>query len=339
MSEAAALRVGVVGAGAMGGDHLARLAHRTHGAEVVAVVEPDPDRRQAALATAPGASGFACLEEAIKGAALEAVVIASPSAGHEADVTSALEAGLAVLCEKPLARDAAAAHRIVDAEERLERPWVQVGFMRRFDAEYDGLRELIASGSAGRLLLLHCVHRNPGVSDAATEAGMITDSAVHELDIVPWLASSPIRSVEVRRGRPNSLSPAHLREPLLVLIELESGVLADVEINMGAHFGYQVTTEAVLERGLGRIGLTAGLQLWQDGRVSVVEHQGFLTRFRAAYDREVQEWVDAARRGTIGGPSAWDGYLAALACDAGLQALHSGGAVPVQAPPPPPFYR
>lgn len=337
MSEGA-LRVGVVGAGAMGGDHLARLARHTHGAEVVAVAEPDPGRRQQALATAPGAAGFGSLAEAIERGHLEGVVIASPSVAHEADLTVALEAGLCILCEKPLARDAAAARRVVEAEQRLERPRIQVGFMRRFDAEYRGLRELIAGGSAGELLLLHCTHRNPGVSAAASEEGMITDSAVHELDIVPWLASSPVRSVEVRRGRPNPLSPPHLGEPLLVLVELENGVLADVEVNMAAQFGYQVTTEAVLSRGVARIGVTAGVQVWQEGRVTVAEHQGFLTRFQEAYDREVQAWVDAARRGTIGGPSAWDGYLAALACDAGVQALHTRGPTRVTLPPRPAFY-
>jgi len=94
----------------------------------------------------------------------------------------------------------------------------------------------------------------------------------------------------------------------------------------------------VLERGVARIGQTAGLQLWQDGRIAIAEHGGYLTRFRTAYDREVQAWVDAALRGTLGGPSAWDGYLAALACDAGVAALHTRGAVPVQQPSRPAFY-
>lgn len=338
MSERAALQVGVVGAGAMGGDHLARLARRIHGAQVVAVVEPDADRRRAALAMAPGAAGFGCLEDAIQRGGLEGVVIATPSAAHAGSVMAALEARLWVLCEKPLAPDTGGARRIVDAEQRLDTPRVQVGFMRRFDAEYGRLRELIGSGSAGDLLMLHCVHRNPNVSVSATQEGMITDSAVHELDIVPWLAGSAIRSVEVRRGRPNALSPARLGEPLLLLVELESGVLADVEINMSAQFGYQVTTEAVLERGVARIGQTAGLRLWQNGHVATAEHEGFITRFRDAYDREVQAWVDAARRDTVGGPGAWDGYLAALACDAGVRALESAGPVRVTLPPRPRFY-
>ncbi len=332
------LRVAVVGAGAMGGDHVARLASRIHGGQVTAVVEPDPDRREAAIAKAPGAGGFEGLEDAIEGVAPEAVLIATPGPAHEPALVTALNAGLPVLCEKPLAPDPEAARRIVEAEQRLGAPRIQVGFMRRFDAEYVGLRDLVEAGTAGDLLLLHCVHRNAQAIRGFTQEMMITDAVVHELDIVPWLAGSPIRSVEVRRGRCNSLSPAHLGDPLLVLIELASGVLADVEINMSAHFGYQVATEAVFERGVARIGETAGLRRWQDGQVATAEHQGFITRFRDAYDREVQAWIDAAQRGTIGGPSAWDGYLAALGCDAGVRALHSGASVPVHVPPTPAFY-
>lgn len=338
MTGSRLLRVGVVGAGAMGGDHVVRLARRTQGAELVAVVEPDPGRRKGALAAAPGAAGFARLEDAVEQARLDAVVIATPGPLHEAALRVALEARLWILCEKPLAPDPDAARRIIEAEQSLDRPHIQVGFMRRFDPEYGRLRGLIASGSAGALLLLHCVHRNAQAPVTFTEEMVITDAVVHELDIVPWLAGSSLRSVEVRRGRRNGLSPAHLREPLMVLLELESGVLADVEMNMGARFGYQVAAEAVLERAVARIGDAAGLRLWQDGRLAIEEHQGFHTRFREAYDREVQAWVDAARRGAVGGPGTWDGYRAALACEAGVQALHAEGRIPVRLPPPPDFY-
>lgn len=338
MSGEAALRVGVVGAGAMGADHVARLAERTRGAQVAAVVEPDPERLQAAISRAPGATGFSCLEDVLAQGGLDGVVVASPARLHEPAVAAALAAGLAIFCEKPLAPDEAGARRIVEVEQRGDRPRIQVGFMRRFDPEYVRLRQVIASGEAGQLLLLHCVHRNPRAGAGFTEEMLITGSVVHELDILPWLTGSAIRSVEVRRGRRNSLTPAHLPDPALVLVELENGVLADVEINMGAQFGYQVATEAVFERGVARIGQPAGLQLWLEGRVAVAEHQGFLSRFRAAYDLELQAWADAARRNALGGPSAWDGYRASLAAEAGVRALRSGRREAVDLPPPPAFY-
>ena len=145
---------------------------------------------------------------------------------------------------------------------------------------------------------MHCAHRNPSTPPSYTEAMLITDSVVHEFDSVPWLAGERIVSVEVKKPRRNSLAPAGLGEPQLVLIELESGAIASVEINVNVQFGYQVTTEAVMERGVAEIGRTAGLEVWRDGRWGGAEHVTFKTRFGAAFDAQVQRWVDAvASRG------------------------------------------
>lgn len=332
------LRVAVVGAGMMGGDHIARIEQRISGAIVAAIVEPDEARARSAAANAPGASVRSGIRDALDHDAVDAVLIATPGPFHEPVLRPALEAGVAIFCEKPLTPDSASALGILEAEQHLDRPHIQVGFMRRFDAEYAALRELIASGEAGALLLLHCAHRNPSTQPTYTEAMLITDSVVHEFDAVPWLAGDPIVSVEVRKPRRNSLAPAGLDEPQLVIMELASGALATVEINVNIQLGYQVTTQAVLERGVAEIGRTGGIVRWQDGRWGGTEHMTFKTRFGAAFDTQIQRWVDAVKRGTIDGPNAWDGYLAAAACEAGVQAQHSGRRVEVVTVARPAFY-
>ncbi len=332
------LRVGVVGAGIMGADHIFRITRRISGAVVSAVVEPDQGRATAAAANAPGAAAFARIEDAIAAEAVDAVLIAVPGQFHEPVLVPALEAGLPILCEKPLTPDSGSARRILDLEQTLERPHIQVGFMRRFDAEYAALRDLVASEEAGHLLMVRGVHRNPSVPESYMQSMMITDSVVHELDVVPWLAGSPIKTIEVKYPRRNSLGPERLREPILVLLELESGVLADVEMSASAQFGYQVATEAVFERGIARIGQPAGLQQWSAGRFSIRDHATYTTRFASAYDTQVQRWVDAVRDGSlVDGPNAWDGYVVALACEAGVRALE-GGIVPVETATRPAFY-
>jgi myo-inositol 2-dehydrogenase/D-chiro-inositol 1-dehydrogenase len=338
MTTTTDLRVGVVGAGMMGADHVNRLTTTIAGAVVSAIIEPDAGRAQAAAAHAPGAAVFSAIEQALDADAVDAVVIATPGQFHEPVLLPALEAGIPILCEKPLTQDPESSWRIVEAEQKTGKHLIQVGFMRRFDAQYRQLKQLIASGTAGELLMLRGVHRNPSVPDSYTQQMLITDSVVHEFDVVPWLAGATIRSVEVRYGKRNALSPERLREPILVLMELDNGVLVDVEMNVSVQFGYQVATEAVFQRGVARIGQPDGLQLWQDGRFHIDEHQSFTTRFKQAYDVEVQDWVDAARRGGIAGPSAWDGYKVAVACAAGVKALETEGPVAVELPPVPEFY-
>jgi myo-inositol 2-dehydrogenase / D-chiro-inositol 1-dehydrogenase len=332
------LRVGVVGTGIMGSDHVARLTNTITGASVSAIVEPDAGRAAAAARLAPGAKTFTRVEDALAADALDAVVIATPGRFHEPVLLPVLEAGLPVLCEKPLTQDPESSWRVVEAEQKTGRKLIQVGFMRRFDPQYRQLRELIAADTAGELLMLHCVHRNPSVPADYIQPMLINDSVVHEFDVVPWLADAAITSVEVKYGRRNALGPAHLREPILVLMELDNGVLVDVEMSVSVQFGYQVATEAVFQRGVARIGQPEGLQLWQDAKFQLGEHSSYVTRFKQAYDIEVQAWVDAARRGAIAGPSAWDGYKVAVACAAGVKALETSGPVPVELPETPAFY-
>ena len=332
------LRIAVVGAGMMGGDHIARITQRISGAIVAAIVEPDADRANAAAENAPGAAIRADIREALDHDHLDAVIIATPGDFHEPVLLPALEARVAVFCEKPLTPDSESSLRIIEAEQRLDRPHIQVGFMRRFDAEYAGLRQLIASGELGALLLMHCAHRNPSTPPSYTESMLITDSVVHEFDTVPWLADERIVAVQVMKPRRNTLAPVGLGDPQLVFIELESGAIASVEINVNVQFGYQVTTEAVMERGIAEIGKTAGLKVWRDGRWGSVEHRSFKTRFGAAFDAQIQRWVDAVKGGAIDGASAWDGYLAAAACEAGVAAQRTGRRVEVTMVARPAFY-
>jgi myo-inositol 2-dehydrogenase/D-chiro-inositol 1-dehydrogenase len=332
------LRVGVVGTGIMGADHVARISSTIAGATVSAIVEPDAGRAASAARLAPEAKIFTRVEDALSADALDAVVIATPGKFHEPVLLPVLEAGLPVLCEKPLTQDTESSWRVVEAEQKAGRQLIQVGFMRRFDPQYQQLRELIASGTAGELLMLRCLHRNPSVPDGYTQPMLINDSVVHEFDVVPWLAGATITSVEVKYAKRNSLGPANLREPILVLMELDNGVLVDVEMNVSVQFGYQVATEAVFERGVARIGQPEGLQLWQDAKFQLGEHTSYVTRFKQAYDIEVQAWVDATKRGTIAGPSAWDGYKVAVACAAGVKALDTSGPVAIELPETPAFY-
>lgn len=332
------LRVGVVGTGIMGADHVARISSTIAGATVSAIVEPDAGRAASAARLAPEAKIFTRVEDALSADALDAVVIATPGRFHEPVLLPVLEAGLPVLCEKPLTQDPESSWRVVEAEQKAGRQLIQVGFMRRFDPQYQQLRELIASGTAGELLMLRCLHRNPSVPDGYTQPMLINDSVVHEFDVVPWLAGATITSVEVKYAKRNSLGPANLREPILVLMELDNGVLVDVEMNVSVQFGYQVATEAVFERGVARIGQPEGLQLWQDAKFQLGEHTSYVTRFKQAYDIEVQAWVDATKRGTIAGPSAWDGYKVAVACAAGVKALDTSGPVAIELPQTPAFY-
>ncbi len=117
---------------------------------------------------------------------------------------------------------------------------------------------------------------------------------------------------------------------MIVVFETESGRVVTDEIYVRSGVAYEVRTEVVGERGSATIGLDQNLVVKRtDGRWGGSISPGFVERFGAAYDTELQRWVDAARRGTIDGPGAWDGYAAVAVCEAGVEAVRTGQKVPV----------
>jgi myo-inositol 2-dehydrogenase/D-chiro-inositol 1-dehydrogenase len=333
------LRVAVVGAGSMGADHVARLAQRIVGAEVAAVVDVDLSRAQRAAEAARSAVAVSDLNQALSRGDVNAVVIATPGFLHKDTLLQVLDRGLPILCEKPLTPDAASSWDIVQAEQRLGKKLIQVGFMRRFDAEYQRLRRIFTSGELGVLLMLHCLHRNPAVPPGFTNEMLISDSVVHEFDVIRYLTGEEIKNVQVRLGRATRHAPSGQHDPQHVLLETERGVLADVEIFVNAQFGYQVATQAVLEKGIVNIGEDSGPYIRSAGRWGGEVTPSFVERFRSAFDAEFQSWVDAAKRGEIGGPTAWDGYATAACCEAGVAAQKSGQKVDVALKARPDIYR
>src|SRR6476660_2768684 len=323
------LRVAVIGAGRMGADHIQRLNTRIHGAEVAAVVDVDLARAQAAIEGIPGAVALADAEEALNTGDVNAVLVATPGFLHEDILLKAIEKDIPILCEKPLTPDAESSWKIVQAEEKLGRKRIQVGFMRRFDAEYAALGSMIRSGELGELLMLHHQHRNPTTPAGFTNEMLINDSVVHEFDAIRFFTGEEITSVQVRLGKATRNAPAGQHDPQHVLIETESGVLADVEIFVNALFGYQVATQAVFEKGIVNIGEDGGAYIRSAGRWGGEITPSFVERFKGAYDLEIQRWVDAAKRGEVDGPTAWDGYATAACCEAGVAAQKSGEKVDV----------
>jgi myo-inositol 2-dehydrogenase/D-chiro-inositol 1-dehydrogenase len=323
----------------MGADHIKRLSTRIHGAEVAAVVDVDLARAQAAIEGIDGAAALSSADEALNNGDVNAVLIATPGFLHEEILYKALEKDFPILCEKPLTPDAESAWKVVQAELALGHKRIQVGFMRRFDAEYSALGSIIRNSELGELLMLHHQHRNPSTPEGFTNEMLINDSVVHEFDAIRYFTGEEITSVQVRLGKPTRNAPNGQHDPQHVLLETESGVLADVEIYVNAKFGYQVATQASFEDGIVSIGGDSGPYIQSAGKWGGSVTPGFEERFGAAYDVEIQAWVDAALRGEIGGPTAWDGYATAACCEAGVEAQKSGEKVKVQLNTKPDLYK
>ncbi|HET9648097.1 MAG TPA: Gfo/Idh/MocA family oxidoreductase, partial [Microlunatus sp.] len=239
------VNIGVIGVGMIGKDHIRRLTTVLAGAAVTAVTDVNLDEAKRVAAAVPGgATAHATGAELIDDAGVDAVVVCSWGPTHEEYVLAAIAAGKPVFCEKPLATTQEACRRIIDAEVAFGRRLVQVGYMRRYDAGYRGLKAVIESGDIGTPTMLHSTHRNPGVPGHYTREMAITDTAVHDIDIARWLLDDEIVGARVFKPRRNSLG-GELEDPLFILLEMAGGALVDIETNVNIRYGYDIRGEVV----------------------------------------------------------------------------------------------
>ncbi|EOS95112.1 Gfo/Idh/MocA family oxidoreductase [Erwinia tracheiphila] len=333
------LQLGVIGAGAIGKEHIRRCTHTLQGATVVAVSDINADSVRAAIAFS-GINAEACSDahDVIKASYVDAVLVTSWDPTHEEYVLAAIAAGKPVFCEKPLAVTAEGCRRIVDAEMNAGKRLVQVGFMRPYDEGYQALKKTIDSGEIGMPLMMHCAHRNPEVGENYTTDMAITNTLIHELDALRWLLNDDYRSVQVRFPRSTSATHARLKDPQIVMLETQSGTLIDVEIFVNCRYGYDIQCEVVGEHGIARLPEPASVQLRTAARLSTSILTDWKDRFIKAYDTELQNFINDVKTGQLQGPSAWDGYAASVAADACLKAQETGETIQITLPQRPAFY-
>jgi len=178
------LRVGLAGLGSMGRNHLRVLSART---DLVLAAVADPVPAALAEATAQtGAQGFAEPLAMIGEAELDAVVIAAPTTAHVPLALAAIERGIAVLVEKPLAATIDEGMRIVVAARAAGVP-VQVGHVERFNPAVLELGRLIDDGWLSTVYSI--ASRRAGPFPARIrDVGVTVDLATHDVDILSWIA-------------------------------------------------------------------------------------------------------------------------------------------------------
>ncbi len=183
------LRVGVVGAGSFGANHL-RVLSQLPGVELAGVV--DTDAARAAEAALKYGCPVLSLGELCESAA--AAVVATPTVSHTEVGCQLLEAGLDILVEKPVAPDVASARRLCDTASRRGRI-LQVGHLERFNPAIRALKR------AATLPLFFEIHRMSVFTPRSLDVDVVLDLMIHDVDVLLSLCRdlpSEIRAAGIR---------------------------------------------------------------------------------------------------------------------------------------------
>jgi UDP-N-acetylglucosamine 3-dehydrogenase len=220
----APLRVGLAGLGSMGRNHLRHLSSRED-CRLVAVGDPEPEALAGAVAST-GAAGYPDPLAMIHEAALDAVVVAAPTTAHAALAAAAIERGLPVLVEKPLAATIDEGLALVLAAQNRGTP-LQVGHVERFNPAVLELGRRLADGWVGTLYA--ATSRRAGPYPARIrDVGVTVDLATHDADILSWIAGE--RPTRVFAELAQRVDAA--REDLLFgLLHFPSGAIGMLDVN------------------------------------------------------------------------------------------------------------
>lgn len=224
MSGTAPLRVGLAGLGSMGRNHLRHLTSRP---DCTLAAIGDPDAATLADATArSGATGFADPIAMIHEASLDAVVIAAPTTAHASLAAAAIERGLPVLVEKPLAATVGEGLELVAAARRGGVP-LQVGHVERFNPAVVELGRRVADGWLGPIYSM--TSRRAGPYPARIrDVGVTIDLATHDADILSWIAGERPSRVYAELAR--RVNAAH-EDLLFGLLHFPSGATGMLDVN------------------------------------------------------------------------------------------------------------
>ena len=181
------LRAGVVGVGRMGRHH-ARVYAQSDEAELVGVVDSDPEPRER-VAGEWGGCAYASVDELI-GAGVDAVSIATPTRAHRVVAEGLLKAGIACLIEKPLAPDAESARSIARMAEQAG-AILQVGHIVRYDPVVVAMREM--QDVVPRFIEMD---RISPMTFRSVDVGVVLDMMIHDLDLLLMLMDEEPEEVQ-----------------------------------------------------------------------------------------------------------------------------------------------
>lgn len=310
-------RVVIIGAGRAGAVH-ARNIHAYTAAEVAAVVDGNRGRA-AEMAAGLDARPFASLAEALAGSELDAAVIATPTYTHRDLAVTALEAGLHVFCEKPMALSAVECDDMTEAAHTAGRV-LQIGFVRRFQPEFCEARSRIEAGEIGDVMMVKSLTRGPGLppawaNDLALSNGMLAEVNSHCFDSVRWMAGSEIvrvyAEVSNRKGGSLGIEADGFYDNAVVSLRFASGALGAIDGVCPAGYGYDARVEVIGTEGLISVGETQGMPLLVAvDRVRGANrpvHKTWPERFSWGYVHEITAFVDAVAGAEPQAPDGEDG--------------------------------
>jgi len=332
------LRMAVVGVGRMGLTHAENLVSRVRGAKLVAVTTSSAERTVEVRRRGGAGSVHHDLDSLLQAESLDAVVIASSTSAHVANVESCAAAGLHVLCEKPLGLGLDECDR-AGAAARAAGVKLMLGHTRRFDSGYIEAKRVIDAGGIGRPVLYRSISgdMNPppiSFADLGVSGGLILDSMYHDIYLGRWLLGDEIVRVYGEGGAlvDPSIATVGDVDNAVVSVRFAGGAMGSLTASRTTRYGHDLRGEVIGDEGavqIGRLRRTPVRVLDRSG----AHHDAVHTtpdRMGDAFVTMLQAFVDCVIEDTPPPVTDRDGAATLAVALAGRRSIQTGKPVEIR---------
>jgi len=329
------IRFGLIGAGRIGKVHARTIAGNPK-AKLAYIADALPKAAED-LANQHGAK-VASVDEIMKAADVDAVLIGSPTGFHAEQIQAASKAGKAIMCEKPVSLSVDLIQetlKVVAAHKSI----LMIGFNRRFDPNFAQVESRIRRGDVGAIEIVTVISRDPAPPPAEYvkgSGGLFRDMMIHDFDIARFLMGEEFVVVNALGSAlvDQAIGAAGDVDTAAVQMQTQSGRIAVITNSRRATYGYDQRLEVHGSKGMihaKNVHNTTVEVLNQGGYQADPIQHFFLERYSAAYANELNAFIAAVESGNRDPrPNGFDGLQAQKLADAATESWKTGKPVKVQ---------
>jgi myo-inositol 2-dehydrogenase/D-chiro-inositol 1-dehydrogenase len=310
------LTIGLIGTGRIGCLHAQHLSQRIGQAKLVMVSDiREESARQCAEQF--GVDRFTTdYREIFAHPEIRAVVICSSTDTHAAMIEEAAQHGKQIFCEKPIDHDLKKIDRALQAVERAG-VLLQIGFNRRFDANFRRVRAAVERGEIGVPHLLHIISRDPSpppLEYIKVSGGLFLDMTIHDFDMARYLLGREVEEIYAAGAVQvdPAIGEAGDLDTAVIVLKFAGGVMGTIDNSRRAIYGYDQRVEVFGSGGCAQAGNNWPNEVVILGKDSVTRDlplNFFIERYRDSYLDEMRQFVEAVRTGAPSPMSGQEGRI------------------------------
>jgi myo-inositol 2-dehydrogenase/D-chiro-inositol 1-dehydrogenase/scyllo-inositol 2-dehydrogenase (NAD+) len=325
----------LIGAGRAGMIHGRNFSSRVPHAKMIAVSDVLEQSARAAAEELGISTWYTDYHEALGNKDIDAVIVVTPTKFHHDIVIEAANAKKHILCEKPMAMNKEECRRMIDAA-RENHIKLQIGFMRRFDANFRRAKEIVDSGAIGKVVTVKSLTHGPSTPqewmyDIGKSNGPLAEVNSHDIDTLRWLTGSDAESLYAMAGN-YRCEAARQQYPdfydtVLMNVRMKNGMMGNIDGAQGVQYGYDARVDILGTNGCVQIGGLAGsttLTYTKDHEIKGDIVRSWTNLFYEAYVNEDISFIESIRNNTEPEVSGTDGMMAVDIVRAGNESIRTG---------------